>query len=183
LLAGIALWLGVGIGSYFVFDIPQVVVRPFFTEIRAKLESSYPAYASVSELPTPEEFGGDESPAGRVSFLAGGGTASLGTITARHLRLEANCFAPCTLLLKLAHYPFWQAYEVSKRSVRLEPFGQAGLTELWLSPGSHQVDLELPLGRSEIWGGWLSLVSLFVAVLMFFRDHGKNSAPVLGTTC
>jgi hypothetical protein len=171
-----ALWLGVGIGSYVVLDIPQVVVRPFFTEIRAKLESSYPAYASVSEWPTPEELGGNDSPAGRVSFLAGNGTASLSTITARHLRLEANCFAPCTLLLKLVHYPFWQANEVSNQPVRLEPSRRAGLTELSLSPGIHQIDFELPFGRSEVWGAWLSLISLFVVALMFFRGRGRDSA-------
>jgi hypothetical protein len=177
LLAGTALWLGVGTGSYLVFDIPQVVVRPFFTEVRDKLESSYPAYASVSELPTPDEFGGDESPAGRVSFRGGIGTASFGTVTARHLRLEANCSAPCTLLLKLVYYPFWQAQEVSKQSVCLKPSGRAGLTELSLGSGNHQVDLELPFGRSEIWGAWLSLVSLVVVAWMFFQDRRRKSLP------
>lgn len=176
LLACTALWLGVVVGSYFVLDIPQVLVRPFFTEIRAKLESSYPAYASVSELPTPEELGDDESPAGKVSFLKGEGSASLGTIGARHLRLEADCSIPCTLLVKLVYYPFWQAHELPNQPVPIGPSSRAGLTELSLSPGIHQVDLELPVGRSEVWGAWLSLTSLVVVALMFFIDRGRNSA-------
>jgi len=169
-----AIWFAVGLGSYLALDIPQVIVRPFFTEIRSKLEGTFSAYASVSELPTPEELGPNDRLAG-ASFLAGDGTAALDAVTPRHLRVKANCLTPCTLLLKLVFYPFWQAHENSSQPIPLQPT-RAGLTELSLSPGTHEVDLELPRGRSEIWGVWLSFISLVVVAALFLGERERKPA-------
>jgi hypothetical protein len=168
-----ALWFVIGVGSYLALDIRGGLARPFFTEIRAKIETPYPTYASISKLPTPEELGTNDGLINRVLFLAGDGTATLDTIAPRHLRLKADCIHACKILLKLAYYPAWQAHEASN-AVPLEASTRSGLTELSLSPGSHEVDLVLPVARSEIWGVGLSLFSLAIVALLFLEGRERG---------
>ena len=170
LLSCVALWVLVGIGSYVALNLSAGLARPFFTEMRPKIEGPYPTYASISRLPTPDELGPSDGFTNKVSFLAGDGTATLDTIASRHLRLHADCAHPCKILLKLVYYPAWQAHEASE-PVRLAASSRAGLTELSLGPGRHEVDLILPLARSEIWGAWLSLVSLAVVAWLFLGSR------------
>jgi hypothetical protein len=170
-------WCLVMVGSCFVLDIPQVLSRPFFTEIRSKLDGPFPAYATVSELPSLDELGPNEPPLDKPSFLAGGGNVTLSIVSPRHLRVEANCFSACTVLLKLVYYPFWQAREITGQLVALQPTSRAGLSQLSLSAGIHEVDLELPVRRAETWGGWISLICLLIISTMFAvaRDARQES--------
>ncbi len=167
------LWFGIGVASYYVLDIPQILRRPFFTEVRSKLESSYPAYASVSEWPESSEFGSPDGRPQEVWFVAGSGNAEVNTITSRHLRVNANCSTPCTLVVKLVYYPFWQAREANE-PLRLELSPQAGLTQLSLTAGIHNINLDLPVARSELWGALISLMSLLLICAMFFQDNGRK---------
>ncbi len=176
LLAFAVLWLAIGISSYVALDIRGYLARPFSTEIKRKVETAYPVYANISQLPTPNELGPNDGFTDQVLLLAGEGTARLDPVTPRHLRLEADCPRACTLLLKLAYYPFWRAYEASNKPVPLQPSKRAGLTELSLGPGAHVVDLELPFGRPEIWGAWLSFLSLAVAAFLFLGGRKQNGS-------
>jgi hypothetical protein len=179
LLAGAGLWLVIGICSFVALDIRGYLARPFVTDLKRRVETPYATYASISRLPTLEELGPNDGLDSKVLFLAGDGTAKLDALAARHLRLEANCLNSCTLLLKLVYYPFWQAHEVPSQPIPLRASTRAGLTELSLSPGVHQVDLELPVGRSEIWGAGLSFLSLVIVALLFVRDRLRNRAGML----
>jgi hypothetical protein len=173
LLACTGLWLAIGISSYVALDIREYLARPFVTEMKWKVETAYPTYAHISELPTPDELGPNDGMADKVLLLAAKGMATLDTVTARHLHLAVDCPQSCTLLLKLVYYPFWQAHEASNQPIALQPSRRAGLTELSLGPGAHEVDLQLPFGRSEIWGAWLSLISLAVVALLFLADRER----------
>ena len=173
------LWLAIAISSYVALDIRGYLTRPFSTEIKRKVETPYPVYASVSHLPTPDELGPNDGLADKVLLLAGEGTAKLETVSPRHLRLEADCPRGCTLLVKLVRYPFWRANEASNQPVPLKPSERAGLTELSLGPGAHVVDLDLPFGRSEIYGAWLSFISLIVVVSLFFRSREQSISQPL----
>jgi len=167
LIVGAALWLVVAGTSFVVLGIGKSLAQPFFTEIKQKIETPFPAYARISKLPSPDELGPNDDLANKVLFRSGEGTATLDAIDARHLRLRAACMTGCRLLLKLVYYPLWKAHEGASISIALQPSERAGLTELQLGPGSHVVDLELPRDRSEIWGTRLSLVSVFLVVLLF----------------
>lgn len=167
----IGLWLTIGLSSYVALGIRGYLARPFVTEIKRKVETPYPVYASISQLPTPDQLGPNDGLADKALLLEGNGTARLDTVSARHLRLMADCPQSCTLLLKLVYYPLWRAHETANRPIPLQPSKRAGLTELSLGPGTHLVDVELPFGRSEIWGGWLSLISIVVVALLFFRSR------------
>jgi len=175
------LWLAIGVSSYIALDIRGYLAQPFSTEVKLRLETPYPVYASISRLPTLDELGPSDGLADKVLLLAGEGTARLETLSPRYLRLDAECPGDCTFLVKLVYYPFWRAHEASNQPVALQPSERAGLTELTLGPGAHVVDLELPFGRSEIWGAGLSFISIVVVGLLFFRGREKKvSQPVRG---
>ncbi len=167
LLAGAGLWLLLGACSYLALGIGGRLTRPFSTEFKSKVETAYPTYATISKLPTADELGPNDGLAGGVLLVAGEGSAVLDRVSARHLQLTTDCQSPCTLLLKLVYYPLWQARDASGQPIPLQPSKRAGLTELSLSPGAHDVRLELPIGRSETWGAALSAISLLVAVMLF----------------
>jgi hypothetical protein len=179
LAIGAVLWLAIGISSYVVLGVRGYLARPFVTEIKRKLESPYAAYASVSRLPSLDELGPNDGLADRISLLECKGTAKLETVTARHLRLAVDCPQSCTLLVKLVYYPLWRAYEGLNHPIPMWPSKRAGLTEMSLGPGVHQVDLELPIGRSEVWGAWLSCISLIVAGFLCFSREGKGTGPAV----
>jgi hypothetical protein len=161
-----AFWLSVVVAGCVSLDLDKDFAPPFFTEFRSRVETPFFAYANISREPTLDDLGPNDGLTSGVSFVAGDGTASLNTITARHLHLTVDCLRPCTLLLKLVYYPFWRAYEGPGISIPLRPSNRAGLTELSLTPGIHEVNLELPVGRSEVWGAWLSLSSLGITLIL-----------------
>ena len=120
------LWLIIVGGSDLALGILNNLKQPFFTEIKRRVEAAYPAYASISELPTPDQLGPTDGFDNGVLFLTGTGTARLDTVTARHLRLEADCPRSCGLVLKLVYYPLWRAEEASSRVVALQASKRAG---------------------------------------------------------
>jgi len=168
-------WLTIAGLSYLALDIPSNLMHRS-TELKQKVESAYPAYARISRMPTPEELGPNDGLATGAALSAGDGTARLITITARHLRLEANCVQACRVLLRLVYYPFWQARESSRVSP-LRASERAGLTECVLSAGVHNVDLELPIGPSEVLGNWLSLVSIMALIFLIWTSQRRKFAP------
>jgi hypothetical protein len=180
LLVGGALWLGIGVASYLALDLSHALARPFFTEIREKVETAYPAYAAVKTWPGADQLGPNDGLGNKVTFLVGDGTATLDNITARHMRLDVDCLSACSLLVKLVYYPFWQAREASGQPIPLKASARAGLTELTLSRGVHGVDLELPIGPGETWGSWLSLISMLIIAALFIGD-GRNRAHTVAS--
>lgn len=170
LVAGV--WLTIAGLSYLALDIPSNLTHRS-AELKQKVESAYPAYARISRMPTPHELGPNDGLATGAALLEGSGSANLISITARHLRVDANCVQSCTILLRLVYYPFWQAHE-SSSLIRLQASSRAGLTELSLGPGSHEVELELPTGRSERFGASLSLFSLSVLALLILTEARRK---------
>jgi hypothetical protein len=177
LCAGV--WLVVAGGGYLALNIPRNLTPPFFTEFRKnKIESAYPAYASISEFPKPEELGPNDGLLTRAALVSGEGSAQLAEVSARHLRLKAECHDSCTVLVKLVYYPFWRAHE-GTNSIPLQASKRAGLTELQLSSGAHEIDLELPVERAEVWGAWLTVFSCIGATVLFFtRGRVCDLLPV-----
>jgi len=174
LFASAGLWLLIVVATWIALDLRGNLTPPFVTEIKHRIESPYPAYASVTAMPMPEELGPNDGMERGVVFLAGGGTAGVDAITPRHVRLRANCVDSCTLLLSLVYYPFWRAHERSGRMLDLQPSSRAGLTQVSLSPGAHEIDMQLPYERSEIWGAWLSAFSLLTLASICLFDRARN---------
>jgi len=167
------LWLAVVVAASISLEVSKNFTQPFFTEFKSRVETPFFAYANISRAPTLDDLGPDDGLAGGVSFLSGDGAAYVETITARHLHLNVNCLRPCRLLLKLVYYPFWQAYEAHGDSIPLQASSRAGLTEMSLAPGTHEVSLELPFGRSEVWGAWLSLSSLGIVLSLYCLSSAR----------
>jgi hypothetical protein len=172
----IALAVSFSIGGLFLFDTLGSYVRHYPPRVLSKLETMYPAYATLSRLPTSQELGANDGLTGGVRFLDGNGSATLTTIDARHLHLQANCLDPCTLVLKLVYYPLWHALDQSSQSVALLAAAERpGLTKLSLDPGIHEVELELPHTPPERFGAWMSMGSLIVVFLLLLLSRRGSS--------
>jgi hypothetical protein len=169
-LACAAVWIAIAVGGSIALDIPESIKPPFVTELKGRVETPYAAYATISHFPTPEELGPNDGMQERVLVQAGEGTARVETVNARHLRVTADCPRNCTLLLKLVYYPLWQAHDEADSPISLTPSNRAGFAELSLKPGLHAINLELPRAQSEIWGAWLSVISLIIAALLCLRE-------------
>lgn len=165
----------ISIGGLLVFDTAGSYVHHFPPRILSKVETMYPAYATLSRLPTPEELGPNDGLADGVAFLDGAGAAELRKVDARHLHLQANCVKRCTLVLKLVYYPLWRSSDSSKQALLLSPSSKRpGLTELSLSEGLHQVELQLPRTYAESYGAALSLVATVALFLLFLLPYGRS---------
>lgn len=171
---GSIIWVVVTMGTYFALDVPQIIRRPFFTEVRAKLDSSFPAYAKISELPGSRELGADDGLSSGALVQTGQGTAQLEVLDPRHQRLNVECQTPCNVQLRLLYYPLWRANEGIDR-ISIQPSGAAGLSSMVLSAGKHSISLNLPVSPAETWGARISLVSLAAVSLMLLSGWARNA--------
>ena len=160
------------VGGCLVLGLRGNLTPPFVTELKQRVETPYMAYATISHMPTSAELGPSDGLANGALIVEGHGTVQLNSLMSRDLRLRADCDMPCRVLLNLVYYPLWEAHEKNtQRPVALHPSSRAGLTELSLGPGAHEINLELPRQSSESWGTGLSLISFFIVVAIWLRPQ------------
>jgi hypothetical protein len=167
-VAGACFWVLFAGASAFSIGIAKKFVHSNAVVIPRELDTAYATYAKTSNLPSEEELGPKDGLSSGAVVSQGTGAAQLQTISARHLRLTVDCATACGVTVRQIYYPFWQAREDSGAAVNLEPSHRAGLMQLSMDPGVHQVDLTLPREKAETYGVWLSVCGFIVVVLMAF---------------
>jgi 6-pyruvoyl-tetrahydropterin synthase related domain len=101
----------------------------------------------------------------RVRFLAGNGTAKLLLWKPRLIEFQTDSPSGGPVMINQFYYPAWRAALLSP-SLTLETkvAMPEGLLELQVPPGHQQVRLEIPSGRAERAGCWIS--ELFVLLTL-----------------
>ena len=141
-----------------------------------------PVYAQASD---PREALAVEPPDDEkvhVSVVAGSGQAQVLSTHPRRIELQATCETDCALQVGQFYYPAWHARLVpGGTEIPLRPSSPGGLMDVFLPPGEHCVELELPRGWSERAGLWLSIISLGVVIFLATRFRVLDKSRTVRT--
>jgi 6-pyruvoyl-tetrahydropterin synthase related domain len=162
---------------------------------RYRMEAAHPAEA-VPLVPHVDDHDGwfsawsppgiDEKKAINAStgpeakFLTGEGTANVLVWKPRHIEFEANSATGGWVMVRQFYYPSWRASLVGpdKASQTLDIDIKAampeGLLELQVPPGRQQIELEIPVGRAERAGYWISVMSALLCAGVTWRQRREN---------
>jgi hypothetical protein len=177
----LVLWVFFALGVDFSLGIAKAFVHPIPVVAESGLEIGFPTYTNVESLPSESDLGPSDGLPNRAAVLNGNGSAKLTETAPRQRLLVAVCAEDCTVLIRQVYFPFWHAVE-NGRELRLKPSSRAGLSEVSLPRGSHQVRIELLRGRPELAGLWSSvisgLVTLGIAGVAFFSRSRKHTSAL-----
>lgn len=120
----------------------------------------------------------------QVRFLTGLGTANLLLWKPRHIEFQTNSSTGGWVMIRQFYYPPWRAALVSPyRTLDLKAAMPEGLLELQVPPGRQQIQLEIPIGRAERVGCWISVWFAVVCVRVAWRQRwGSRNLPGLPST-
>jgi hypothetical protein len=104
-----------------------------------------------------------------VKLERGSGVASVTSVLARSIEIEARCETDCILQVGQFYFPAWRVRTTPAAKVELYPDSVGGLMELSLPAGEFHLVLELPHSLSERVGAWLSLVCLLILLVVGIR--------------
>jgi hypothetical protein len=100
----------------------------------------------------------------------------------RDLRFSVNILEKGDVTVGQFNFPGWKAYDENGSVIPIHNSSQ-GLIALTLERGEHHVTLQLARWKSEVYGGWISLLGLTITLLGFlwtFCTCGKwiaHSSP------
>ncbi len=168
---------------------------------RYRMEAAYPAEA-VPLVPHVDDHDGwfsawsppgidenkaiDASTGPQVRFLTGEGTANVLLWKPRHIEFQANSATGGWVMIRQFYYPSWRAALVSPSKaspdqtldIDIKAAMPEGLLELQVPPGRQQIQLEIPIGRAERVGYWISAIFAFLCAGAAWRQRRERRAQV-----
>jgi hypothetical protein len=99
----------------------------------------------------------------QATIVEGTGSVYIHSVSARLLRLRANCNRECVVRIGQFYYPRWRVQAMpAGTEIPLAAGGPLGLMELTLPAGQINADVELPRTAAESLGAGLSLAAVVV---------------------
>jgi 6-pyruvoyl-tetrahydropterin synthase-like protein len=125
----------------------------------------------------------------QVRFLTGEGTANVLLWKPRRIEFQTNSSTGGWVMIRQFYYPAWRAalvspYKVSPfQTLDIKAAMPEGLLELQVPPGRQQIQLEIPIGRAERIGCWISVLFAFLCVGVAWRPRRvSRNLPGLPTS-
>ncbi len=164
---------------------------------RYRMEAAYPA-ETVPLVPHVDDHDGwfsawsppgidekkaiDASTGPQVRFLTGEGTANVLLWKPRHIEFQANSATGGWVMIRQFYYPSWRAalvgpYKASPDQtpdIDIRAAMPEGLLELRVPPGRQQIQLEIPIGRAERIGYWISVMFAFLCGGVAWRQRRES---------
>ena len=100
-----------------------------------------------------------------VTLERGSGVASVTSVLARSIQIEARCQTDCALRVGQFYYPAWRV-RAAPAKVELYAGLPGGLMEMSLPAGEYHLVLEVPHSLPEQLGAWLSLACLLIVLVI-----------------
>lgn len=117
----------------------------------------------------------------QVRFLTGSGSAIALLWKPRHIEVQTNSPTGGIVMINQFYYPAWRAVLLSPyHMLDIKAAMPEGLMELQVPPGLQQVQLEIPIGRAEHIGRWISAACALLSMSLIWtrrRDKG-DSIPI-----
>jgi hypothetical protein len=118
----------------------------------------------------------------QVRFLTGAGTANVLVWKPRHIEFQTNSSTGGWVMIRQFYYPAWRAalvgpYKASPDQtldIDIKAAMPEGLLELQVPPGRQQIQLEIPIGRAERIGYWISLMFAFLCAGVAWRQRRER---------
>ena len=104
-----------------------------------------------------------------VTLERGSGSASVTSVLARSIEIEARCETACIVQVGQFYFPAWRVRTAPATKVDVYAGSPGGLMELSLPAGQYHLVLEVPHTLSERLGAWLSLTCLLVVMVIAIR--------------
>jgi hypothetical protein len=117
-----------------------------------------------------------------AKFLTSPGTANVLLWKPRHIEFQTNSSTGGWVMIRQFYYPAWKAALVSPyRTLDIKAAMPEGLLELQVPPGLQQIRIEIPIGRAERVGYWISawFAVLCAGVAWRQRRESRQSPPGL----
>lgn len=97
----------------------------------------------------------------RARFIDGTGTVRVNLWEPRHIEIETDSAAGGTVLINQFYYPLWRARSMpSMNQILSPPSRPEGLLTAEVPAGHAQIQFDIPVHKSEVFGKWISLLSL-----------------------
>jgi hypothetical protein len=135
----------------------------------------------------------DASIGPQVRFLTGEGTADVLLWKPRHIEFQTNSATGGWVMIRQFYYASWRAalvgpYKASPDQtldIDIKAAMPEGLLELQVPPGRQQIQLEIPIGRAERIGYWISVLFAFLCVGVAWRQRreSRNLPRLPSTDC
>jgi hypothetical protein len=121
--------------------------------------------------PGMDEFRALAASAGpKVRFLSGSGTADLSIWQPRHLEFETDSPTGGWVMVNQFYYPAWRAVTTSSNTpLEARAALPEGLLEVQVPPGRQQIRVEIPVGRAERVGLWISVICGVFCLLLIWE--------------
>jgi len=110
----------------------------------------------------------------QVKFVSGSGAVNVRHWKPRDLEFETYSETGGAVRINQFYYPAWTAQLVGEaRPLDLEAALPSGLLQVQVPPGHQAVRMEIPVGRAEHLGRWLSLLCVLLCVVLVWQP-AKN---------
>jgi len=116
----------------------------------------------------------------QVRFLTGMGTANVLLWKPRHIEFQTNSSTGGWVMINQFYFPLWRSSASPDRVLDTKAVMPEGLLELQVPPGPQQIQVEIPIGRPEQIGWWLSLSSALLCVAWAAVAAFEKSEPPHG---
>jgi 6-pyruvoyl-tetrahydropterin synthase related domain len=116
----------------------------------------------------------------RARFRSGSGEADILFWKPRHLKIQTDSSSGGAIMINQFYYPAWTATSVQdERSLQVAAAMPEGLLQVEMPPGRHQIQLDIPVGPSEIIGRWLSVACILICVVLALWNRKAMQAVQL----
>jgi 6-pyruvoyl-tetrahydropterin synthase related domain len=118
----------------------------------------------------------------QIRFLTGLGTTNLLLWKPRHIEFQTNSSTGGSVMVRQFYYAAWKAALISPyQTLDVRAAMPEGLLEIQVPPGLQQIRLEIPIGRAERIGYWISawFAVLCIGVGWRQRWESRHSPPGL----
>jgi hypothetical protein len=113
-----------------------------------------------------------------VRFMDGTGSAEVLVWQPRHLKFQTSSVTGGWVMANQFYYPAWRAELIDQSSpVEIRPAVRQGLLELRVPPGSHLVQVDIPVGWAERAGRWISASCLLLCLFLAAAECAGTVRP------
>jgi hypothetical protein len=115
----------------------------------------------------------------RARFLTGTGTTDVLLWKPRHIEIQTNSPTGGEVVINQFYYPSWRASLLGEhQAIAVEAAMPSGFVELKVPPGLQRVLVEIPTGRAERLGQWISSSCAVLSLVLVF-SIGRRPKSVL----
>jgi hypothetical protein len=101
-------------------------------------------------------------------FIEGDGSVTVTSWSARRVELQTDCAACGPVMINQLYFPAWRAELLpGAQPLQVRPAMPPGLIEVRVPPGSHRVLIDIPRGRSERLGDWITAVCALMCFALY----------------